>query len=474
MKLTREQIEEVLSCDVAVAPKERGVMVEGVAWDSREVEPGCAFLAVAGEKVDGNDYIPDAIDAGAVLVIATREPTDEEMALACRADAVIVVVGDHLRAMDELASCYRSQLDATVIGVTGSSGKTTTKDMIATILGEEFRTTATLSNQNNELGVPGTVLSAAPDCEMLVVEMGMRGLGQIEGLCRTVRPTIGIITNIGTAHEELLGSRENIARAKSELISALPDGEGVAVLNGDDPFTPMVMDFARVGERGIHTILYGMGDGCTVRASEVEYSALGHPSFKITFPNGRQGRVTLPLMGEHNVMNALGAAAVAFACDMPIERICNALRLVKPQHMRQEVVEAGGVRIVNDAYNANPDSMRAALSLFEVMEAGGRKVAVLGDMGELGSDEARLHEEVGAACAEAGVDLLVTIGELARHIAAGARLAGMPASAIIECSDVDAAVSALEPELAPGDVVLVKASRFMGLEKVVEGLVERC
>lgn len=473
MRLTREQMVGVLSCHVAVAPVERDVTVERIVWDSREVEPGYAFLAVPGEHVDGNDFIPQAIDAGAAFVVATCEPGEEVVARARDADAAIAVVGDHLTAMGELASYYRTKLDATVIGVTGSSGKTTTKDIIATILGEEFKTTATLSNQNNELGVPNTVLSADPDVEKLVVEMGMRGMGQIEEMCAMVRPDIGIITNIGTAHEELLGSRENIARAKSELISALPDGEGIAVLNGDDPFTPMIMECARVEERGIQTILYGLGEDCTVRATEVAYSSTGCPSFRIVFPNGREGRATLPLMGQHNVMNALGAAAVAYACDMPIERICNALRLVKPQSMRQEVVEAGGLRIVNDAYNANPDSMRAALSLLQIMEAEGRKIAVLGDMGELGPDEAKLHEDVGGAVAGSGVDLLVTVGELAAHIAAGARLAGMPGDAIIECSDVAAAISALEQEAAPGDVVLVKASRFMGLEKVVEGLVER-
>ncbi len=474
MTLTREQVAGAIECNVLVAPRTADVVVNGVVWDSREVACGCAFLAIAGERVDGNDFIPQAMEAGASMVMATREPEAHVIEAAAKADVAMVAVKDHLKAMGELASFNRAQLSCPVVGVSGSSGKTTTKNMIATVCSAQFETVATAANQNNELGVPNTVLRADPNTQALVVEMGMRGLGQLESLCSAVRPTIGVLTNIGTAHEELLGSRENIAKAKSELIAALPENTGIAVLNGDDRFTPKIREFASVDSRGVSTILYGQGENCDVRAENVEYSCDGMPSFDVRFPNGRTSHVRLPLAGEHNVMNALAAASVGFACDMPVEKICNALERAKGQAMRQEVLESGGIRVINDAYNANPDSMKAALSLLGMMQADGRKIAVLGDMGELGDDEAAAHENVGRRAAASGVDLLVTVGELARHIAAGARAEGMPESVVIECNDVASALATLEREAACGDVVLVKASRFMELERVVEELVDRC
>ncbi len=474
MKLTREEIAQALDCRVAVAPAQTDVVVDGIVWDSRQAAAQKAFLAIVGERVDGNGFAVQVIEAGCQMIVATRDPDADAVEVAHERDAAIVVVDDYLKAMHQLASFNRSRLTAAVVGVTGSSGKTTTKNMIANVCAAQFDTVATAANQNNELGVPNTVLTAGPDTQVLVVEMGMRGLGQLENLCTAVRPTIGVITNIGTAHEELLGSRDNIARAKSELVSALPDGEGTAVLNGDDPFTPDVRKYSRADERGLKVLLYGRGEGCDVRAVNEEFSDDGMPSFDIVFPDGRTGRVNLPLAGAHNVMNALAAAAVGYACDMPVEKICNALGRAKGQAMRQEMVESGGVRIINDAYNANPDSMKAALSLLSMMRADGRKIAVLGDMGELGADENAAHEGTGREAAKSGIDLLVTVGELARHIAAGARAEGMADGAVIECSDATSALSTLEHEVASGDVVLVKASRFMELERVVEELVDRC
>ncbi|MGI6217619.1 MAG: UDP-N-acetylmuramoyl-tripeptide--D-alanyl-D-alanine ligase [Coriobacteriales bacterium] len=473
MFLDRGQIIGAMDCRVVSNPVDRELVPGKVVWDSRQVVPRCAFLAVKGERVDGNDFIPQALDAGASFIIATEVPSDEIIERARENDVAIAVVEDHIKAMQQLADYSRGKMDARVVGVTGSSGKTTTKNIIAKVLGSEFKTTATAANQNNELGVPNTVLSADKDVQALVVEMGMRGFGQIENLCKFVRPDVGVITNIGVAHEELLGSQENIAKAKSELISSLPDGRGTAVLNGDDPFTPRIMEFADVSGKGISTVLFGMGGGCDVRASDVVYSKAGCPSFEVTFPDKRTVHVDLPLLGSHNVMNALAAAAVGYVLDMPVERIANALNSAKGQAGRQEIVAArNGVVVIDDTYNANPDSMRAALSLLQMMEADGRKVAVLGDMGELGEKSPEMHEEVGRLAAETGVDVLVTVGEQAEHIAAGARGAGMPPDKVIECLEVNRAIEALEDLLSQGDLVLVKASRFMELEKVVKGLVD--
>lgn len=473
MWLNGSQMVGALDCRVAVPPVLGDARIERIIWDSRKIEEGCAFLAIEGERVDGNDFIASAIEAGALFAIATKEPPEAAVGAARMHKAGLVVVDDAVKAMEQMASYVRRRMDATVVGITGSSGKTTTKNMIGRVLSSQFETVATQGNQNNELGVPNTVLSCGVRTEMLVVEMGMRGFGQIEHLCGFVRPHIGVITNIGTAHEELLGSQENIARAKSELIAALPPSEGIAVLNGDDPFTPAVREFADVAGRGVKAITYGMSFGCDVRALDVRLSPDGLPSFDIAFPHGRTGHVDLPIAGIHNVMNALAAAAVGFACDIPMEKICNALRRVEGQAMRQEMVSGkGGSRIINDAYNANPDSMQAALSLLATMEASGRKVAVLGDMGELGPREREMHRAVGEAAAAAGVDLLVTVGELSREMAAGAMSAGLDASKVVECDDTDAALEAVAGGLGKGDLVLVKASRFMELENVVKGLVD--
>ncbi|MGI6220354.1 MAG: UDP-N-acetylmuramoyl-tripeptide--D-alanyl-D-alanine ligase [Coriobacteriales bacterium] len=472
MQISLAKIIEVLGGATVVAPSQAERVVEQIVWDSRAVTDGCAFLAIKGERVDGNSFIGQALSAGAALAIACDEPGEAACEKARLLGAGIVRVEDPCDALRALAGYVRSTLTATVVGISGSSGKTTTKNMIAHVLSAEFATVATKANQNNELGVPATVLNASEATEALVVEMGMRGFGQLESLCEFVRPGIGVLTNIGTAHAELLGSQENIARAKAELIAALPAG-GTAVLNGDDPFTPFVREVAGCDERGVDVLLYGTGEECSVRATDIEFSRIGRPTFSITFPNGRSTRVELPLMGMHNVLNALAAAAVGYACDMPIERIANALRTVEGQSMRQELVEAGdGVIVINDAYNANPDSMRAALSLLSMMDAGaGRKIAVLGDMGELGADEVADHRGVGEAAAACGPDLLVTIGELGAHIAAGAVDAGMPADHVVACADVPQAVRAIEGARVPDSIILVKASRFMELERVVEELI---
>ena len=473
MWLNGRQMVNALDCRVVVHPVLGDARIEKIVWDSREIGPGCAFLAIKGENVDGNSFIAEAIEKGALFAIATAEPDEAAVGAARMRKAGIVVVDDAEAAMHQMADYVRGRMDATVVGVTGSSGKTTTKNMVARVLSSQFETVKTEGNQNNELGVPSTVLSCGVRTEMLVVEMGMRGLGQIEALCRFVRPHIGVITNIGTAHEELLGSQDNIARAKAELVAALPPSEGIAVLNGDDPFTPAVCEYGGVRERGVKVITFGESVGCAVRALNVELSADGRPSFDIAFPQGRTGHVDLPLVGRHNVMNALAAAAVGVACDIPMEKICNALKRVEGQSMRLEVVDGkDGVKVLNDTYNANPDSMRAALAVLESMQASGRKVAVLGDMGELGTEERAMHRAVGEAAAAAGVDCLVTVGELAREMAAGAMDAGLEASKVVECGDAEAALVTLPGILMPGDVVLVKASRFMELERIVKGLVD--
>lgn len=446
-------------------------MVTGISWDSREVGEGTMFLALPGEQTDGNDYIFQALAAGSPLVIATRRPSDALLAQAAEFEARIVYTEDAEATLATIAGWYREHLSATVIGVTGSTGKTTTKDLIASILSTFVVTVATKANQNNELGVPNTILSADDHTQALVVEMGMRGSGQLEKLCRFVRPQIAVITNIGVSHIELLGSRRNIALAKGEVIEGLPDGDGCAVLNGDDDFTPFLTErFVR--PKNIRLVTYGFGPECMVRGTELVLDEQARPSFKINFPEGDVVSVSLPLSGGHNAENALAAAAVAYAYGLGPAIVKRGLESVQATGMRMEVVHtSSGMTVINDAYNANPESMAAALNTLSVM-GDGRKVAVLGDMGELGTSSVSMHQQMGELVARCGIDLLVCIGKLSRNIASAACSAGMDASRIFHFDGVDDALALLRQQLRPGDTVLVKASHAMHLERVVEGLVD--
>lgn len=444
--------------------------LRGVTWDSRQVDADGLFVAIAGERVDGNDHVVSAIDAGASGVLVTREPSTATLAIAEEFDCLVIQVDDAATALKALAARYRATLGARVVGITGSTGKTTTKDLIASVLSTSFRTVATKGNYNNELGVPYTVLSANHDTEALVVEMGMRGQGQLTDLCSYVRPDIAVITNVGVTHMELLGSQDNIALAKGELLAALP-ADGIAVLNGDDPYTSFLLEH-RAPIDGVQVITYGSGVTCDVRAVDVTLSDNAMPCFTLVLPDGSTHTVKLHLPGAHNVMNALAAAAVGFAMGVPSARVVEGLLLARPGAMRLETVSAeNGAIIINDAYNANPDSMRAALSTLEKMEVVGRRIAVLGDMGELGDNESGFHREVGVFAARSGIELLICVGDLSRELAQAAMDAGMPAERVVHLRNVAEVLEYLAPQLGRGDVVLVKASRSMGLERVVKGLV---
>lgn len=446
--------------------------VRGVVWDSRAVTPGCCFLGIVGERVDGNDFAVDAVSAGAALLLLTREPSSSTLAVAGEFDCPVAVVDDATAALTLLASAYRDTLGAHVVGITGSSGKTTTKDLVASVLARRFATCATVGNHNNELGVPATVLAADPGTEALVVEMGMRGSGQIAHLCSFVKPHVGVVTNIGVSHMELLGSRENIMLAKSELLEALPD-DGCAVLNADDPFTPgMIERF--VLPRNLKVYRYGLGELADVRALDVVYDADGHPSFTVRFPSGAACDASLKLQGEHNVRNALAAAAVGYVLGMTPESIAAGLMDAGPQAMRLQVRHApGGVTVLDDTYNASPDSMRAALRSMALMEGAARRIAVLGEMAELGEHAVEFHREVGAYAVAQGTDLLVTIGSGAEAVASGAIDAGLAPSDVACFAHKAESVSFLLGQLREGDVVLVKASRVAGLEDVVKEMLER-
>ena len=445
----------------------RRALATSVAIDSREVRPGAAFIAFPGERVDGHAFAQEALSRGARVLVLTRD--DPEAAAVVEADPrhelALVRVDDATAAVQALAMRHREHLTCPVIGVTGSSGKTTTKDLLRAVLATRLSVVATEGNRNNEIGVPLTLLEAGPATGAVVLEMAMRGHGQIARLCEIGRPTVGLVTNVGQTHIELLGSEQAIASAKAELVRAVP-AAGRVFLNGDDEWSRMMEDVAEAP-----ATYYGTAEGVDVRARDVETDPDGRPSFTLDTSSGSVA-VALAFPGRHNAYNAAAAAAVGLHLGITLEEIGRGLSEARPSSMRMEVFEsAGGVTVINDAYNANPTAMRAALRTLADVESGGRRVAVLGDMAELGSLSELAHFGLGEYAASLPIDRLVVVGEGAGRIADGAVRAGMAETSIVRCATSDEAAEAVGELLLPGDVVLLKASRIMGLERVVEGII---
>jgi UDP-N-acetylmuramoyl-tripeptide--D-alanyl-D-alanine ligase len=435
-----------------------GAHVTGkVTLDSRTVAPGDLFVAVAGERVDGHDFLAAAAAAGAVAALSAR-PDDA---------LPTVVVDDPVAALGRLAAGVHARLTAgglRTLGITGSSGKTSTKDLLGQVLAAAGPTVSPPGSYNNDIGLPLTVLDADEDTRFLVLEMGSRGPGHIARLCRIARPQVGVVLNVGSAHLGEFGSPEGIATAKGELVEALPEA-GTAVLNADDP---RVLGMA---PRTVAAVLTtGRGADADVRATAVTLDDSARPRFRLVAA-GEEHPVALQVVGEHQVANALSAAGAAFAAGMPPARVAEALSAAGPRsRWRMEVDRRpDGVTVVNDAYNANPESMRAALAALTGLP-GGRRIAVLGAMAELGPDAPAEHERLGRDAA-AGVDLIVAVGPDAVGIAEGAVAAGRRAGEeSVHVPDRAAALELLSEVLRPGDVVLVKASRSYGLELLAADL----
>ncbi len=443
------------------------VHANGLAVDSREVTPGALFVAIDGARTDGHQYLESALDAGARILLVSRPDAQIARALATASQrgAAVVRVADGVVAVQALAAWHRTRLVCPVVGITGSTGKTTTKDFLDAVLSTGMRVVSTRGNRNNELGLPLTVMDAGTETDVLVVEMGMRGIGQIARLTQIAHPTMGLVTNVGTSHIELLGSQDAVATAKGELVRAIP-ADGAVFLNGDDAYT----DALAITSRAPVT-LYGLSERCTVRAQDVELDGESRPSFLLVAPEG-EVRISLPIPGRHNIYNALAAAAVGLRMAVTLDGIAQGLSRASVTGMRMEsFTSATGVTVINDAYNANPTSMKAAIETLSEMRVPGRRIAVLGDMAELGSLEELAHFQVGERVATLEIDLLVTVGPRAKRIADGAVAKGMDALTVRPCMTAEEASEVLDDLLEPGDAVLVKASRVMGLERVVEGIV---
>ncbi len=431
--------------------------------DSRAAEPGGLFAAFVGEHVDGHEYADQAVAAGAVAVLGTRAT-----------DHPTVVVADPQLALQQLASDVLGRLREDgrplVIALTGSQGKTSTKDLLGEVLADAGPTVATYGSFNNELGLPLTVLRAKESTEYLVLEMGARGQGHLAELCTIARPDVSVVLNVGKAHLGEFGSQEDIARAKGELVEALPQ-DGVAVLNADDP---LVAAMASRTKARVRTFGESTAD---VRLADLTLDDLGRPTFTIS-TDEHTASVSLRLVGEHQALNAVAAAAAATAVGVPLADVAASLGKVQGlSKWRMEVHErSDGVTVINDAYNANPDSMRAALkALAAIGRARGqetRTVAVLGEMRELGASSREEHDALGRLAVRLDIHQLLVVGEPARPMHLGAYLEGSWGEESVFVPDNDAAVAWLREHLAPGDVVLVKASRGAQLDQVADALLE--
>ena len=423
-----------------------------VSTDTRSLIPGTLFLPLSGENFNGHEFINTAIEKGASIVIIS----DQKYFKNISEDVAVVLVADTKQALKNLAHFYRKKFNIPVIAITGSNGKTTTKDMISRILSSKFNVCSTQKNFNNEIGLSLTLLSMTKDTEVCVVEMGMRGLGQIKELCDIADPTIGVITNVGTAHIGILGSQENIAKAKKELIDSLPDN-GVAILNGDDPFVIKMGD----NFKG-NVIAYGLNRKYTVHGSDIIYESEGTKYICTCFDEAFKAK--LHLLGIHNIYNALAATAAARVLGVDIKKIQKSIDEFVPGQQRQMILKIAGITVIDDSYNANPLSMKMAFLSLKQMK-GKHHILVLGDMGELGKFERDLHYQVGNIAGEIGFDGLITVGTLSREIAKGARESG-GICWIRECQSLNEAAGYLKENTSEGDVILIKGSHSMHMEKI--------
>ncbi|WP_030417853.1 UDP-N-acetylmuramoyl-tripeptide--D-alanyl-D-alanine ligase [Streptomyces sp. SCSIO 75703] len=455
--LSLAEIAEVVGGQTHDIP-DASVRVTGpVVRDSREAGPGCLFVAFVGERVDGHDFASAVVGAGAAAVLGSRP-----------VGVPAIVVDDVQAALGALARHVVRRLGATLVALTGSAGKTSTKDLIAQVLRSKAPTVFTPGSLNNEIGLPLTALTATEETRFLVLEMGARGIGHIRYLAGLTPPSVGLVLNVGSAHIGEFGGREQIAEAKGELVEALPE-DGVAVLNADDPLVR-----AMASRTKAKVILFGESGEADVRAENVRLTDSGQPSFRLHTPSGARD-VTMRLYGEHHVSNALAAAAVAHELGMSADEIATALSEAGSlSRWRMEVTERpDGVTVVNDAYNANPESMRAALRALAAMGKGRRTWAVLGQMAELGDEALAEHDAVGRLAVRLNVSKLVAVGgREAAWLQLGAYNEGSWGEESVHVSDAQAAVDLLRSELRPGDVVLVKASRSVGLESVAAALLD--
>jgi len=427
----------------------RDGMAEGVSIDSRTIKPGELFVAIKGPRFNGQEFITQAIGSGASGILASGNIKGNG-----EKNPGLIKVPDTLRALKELAYFYRKKFHPKMIGITGTNGKTSVKEMTAAILSARYNVLKNQGNLNNQYGTPLSLFRLTGDCQVGVMELGMSALGEIADLCRLVEPEIGIITNVGEGHTLYLKDLPTVGRAKGELLEALPKG-GLAVVNGDD--ANVMSQTARTRAK---IIKFGLSDDCQYRAQQINY----RPDGTTFIVNGQ--RVIIRQLGRHNVYNALAALAAGEALGVDITGAAEKLAGLEPTPMRLEIIQAGEFTIINDAYNANPQSMRAAIKVLGSLDGSRRKVAILGDMLELGEIEKLRHHDIGAFAAQQA-DLVVAVGPLAADIHRGAQEVKENS---IHFPDNASLIADLGKILRPGDLVLAKASRGMRFEEIVNAI----
>ncbi len=442
--------------------------IRNISLDTRSLKRGDLFLAIRGDRFDGHDFVERALSQGAIGAVvvdsynATRLSFKRSLK---RGRPCILGVHDPLWAYQQLAAYHRSKFHFPVVAVTGSNGKTTTKEMVARVMAQRWKILKTEGNLNNRLGVPQTLFRLNHRHQGAVIELGVDNLGQTTSLGEMARPTMGIITNIGPDHLEFFGSMDASAQAKAELLDVLP-AEGAVILNADDSYYDYLAARARC-----RVVSFGFSEKADVRATNIRSDGRNGTIFHLQLPGKiRPTIVRIQVQGAHNVTNALAAGAVGALLGLPGATIAQGLSRFRPAAMRSQVLVSRGVKLIIDCYNANPASMKAAVELLAQAGENQRTIAVLGDMLELGPNAAQMHEEVGEFVARHGIDRLVACGSLGRNLARGATQAGLDRACIAEVPDAQAAVVAVKAIVKPGDVVLIKASRGMRLELVAEAL----
>lgn len=433
-----------------LGPDERkNDLISGVCTDNRKAEPGSLFVCIKGARVDGHSFAKSAVEQGAVCCLAERE---------LEGDFPYVLVDSTLRALRDLAEWYRSRLTIPVIGVIGSVGKTTAKELTACVLGQKYNVLKTPANLNNEIGVPLTILSIGEEHEAAVVEMGISDFGEMRRLAKMAKPDICIMTTIGYCHLENLGDLDGVLRAKSEVFEYMKK-DSLTVLNGDD-------DKLRAFAPDTRIVRFGLGENCDVRAENVESLGFRGISCNILY-RGESVKAVIPAFGTHIIYGVLAASAVAIELGMDGESIARGLTAYEPVGGRANVSDTGYITVINDCYNANPNSMSASITSLASITAEGKRIAILGDMKELGVQSAQLHREMGVLAADKGIDLVVCVGGEAKSIYDGCIQRGGNARYFTSKAEL---FEALESLIAEGDVVLVKASHSMGFEEIVEKL----
>lgn len=433
--------------------------IKGISIDSRTVSEGELFIAIRGDRYDGHDFVPAALNKGAWGALVEQSSLEANHA-AMGGLRNVIPVDDTLFSLQEMSLIHRKKFTLPVIAITGSNGKTTTKEMLASIMLQKGPVLKNEGNLNNHIGVPLTLLKMQAHHKVAIIEMGMSGLGEIKTLARLALPSVGVITNISAAHLQFLGSTDTVAEAKGELLQTMRS-DGTAVLNADDRYF-----IALRNKYSGNVLSFGIEQPADVRAGNI--NQVRDVTDITLHADDRSVSVRLRTVGRHNVYNALAAAAAALAMDLPLDTVKFGLEDFHPVAMRSELKVVKGRTILADYYNANPDSMKAALETLASLKTGNRTIAVLGDMLELGDAAAEAHHAIGVTAAKSGIDLMITVGPLAKYIAEGAVAAGMARDRVLEADTTSRGAELLKDHSRTGDAVLIKGSRGMKMEKILE------